>query len=141
VSPPIRFSRKETRKLAKEAEDAGFVYVGDDSKGHAEFEHPTGVTLSLSETPGNGQIKRVRDIIARATGKQRGPYDPKKRRAADSKARQEQRALVDRQRAATIRAVQIRNAAVDRAILERKVARRYGELKSIESLMGCRAVL
>lgn len=97
----IRFSRKETRQLAEEAEAAGFVYVGDDTKGHAEFAHPTGIRLSLSETPAHGQIKRIRDIIARATGTRRGSFDRQAQRDRQATAN-----AARRQREADLEAAQ-----------------------------------
>lgn len=81
MSSSPRFSRKETRALAQEAESAGFVYAGDDSKGHARYvlpapcaRHQTPMcdklvcSISLAETPASGQLKAVRDKIRRLTG-------------------------------------------------------------------------
>lgn len=131
-----RFAKKDTRKLAEEAVEAGFVYLGDDSKGHAQFLHAdSGYNLSLSETPGHGQIKRVRDIIARATGRRRGGFD----RAAQ---RRRQNALHDvmrrdqAYRARCLAEIEAKRAdTLWREDLRARVDARWRELRSLDRMM------
>src|SRR5690242_11937222 len=136
VSELPRFAKKDTRKLAEEAIEAGFVYVGDDTKGHSQFLHAdSGFNLSLSETPGRGQIKRVRDIIARATGHRRGGFDR-------AKQRQKQAALHDvvrrdqEYRKKCLAEIEAKRAtALWRDELRLRVEARWRELREIDLLM------
>jgi hypothetical protein len=128
----IRFSHKETRQLAEEANEAGFVYVDDDAKGHALLLHPSGVKLSLSETPGHGQIKRVRATIAKATGTRRGSTKRKERAAI-------LRAELAKNKAARDALMAEHNQRIEDAAWEReawrKINARRKELRNLETLM------
>lgn len=105
MSTSPRFARKETRDLAKEAEAAGFVYSGDDSKGHARYVLPTACaqhntahceknpcSISFAETPRSGQIKQTRTKIRALTGAgKRGSYDPRRAQQRRDAAKQRER--------------------------------------------------
>lgn len=131
-----RFSRKETRQLAQEAVDAGFVYVGDDTKGHAQFYHAeSGFNLSLAETPGHGQIQRVRRIIARASGKARGKFDRESQRARQAALRDVLARDKAARKALLVAAEERRAKQVWNAQVRRKVDARWRELRALDSLM------
>lgn len=130
-----RFARKETRQLARKLDEAGFVYVGDDGKGHPQYLHPSGVSCGLSQTPHGGQQQYIERAIAKAIGPTRGKFDRQAqrdrqaalRRALDNDRAMRTRYLADleRQRADEAHRQQVR----------RRVASRHGELRAIDHLM------
>jgi hypothetical protein len=127
-----RFANKEARQLAAELAQAGFVYLGDDSKGHALYFHAaSGIHCPLWTTPRGGQTKRVRYAIAKATGDRRGGFDRTKQRGRI------QRASRDADAEAAARRAEADSIGARKEAAARLEAR-YRELREIQNLMGAR---
>lgn len=113
----------------------GFTYEGDTSDGHHVFRYPpTGahVTLAHSPSAGWGWVKARRTDAAKITGI---PFRGK-RDATRIKNRAATRRTIE-QNARDARITAARQAR-DRDEAQRRVAARYRELQSIQSLMGAR---
>lgn len=135
----IRFARKETRQLAHEAEEAGFVFHETNNHGGYVYRYPpTDETIVLWGTPSHGQIARIRRDIRRITGESRGRFDPQARRnrAARDRAKTKRQQIAAEQQRQTIIATKRRLQEKRQA--ERQVSARYRELRAVQDLMGAR---
>jgi hypothetical protein len=131
-----RFSRKETRQLADELLEAGFVYVDDDSKGHACFVHAdSGFSVSLSETPGHGQIKRVRTIIGRATGHRPEKFNRQRQRERQAALKDVTRRDADLRRRLVAAAEARRTREIWQEEVRLKLDARWRELRQFDRMM------
>jgi hypothetical protein len=136
VSVLPRFSRKEARELAAELDEAGFTYVDDDSKGHACFVHAdSGYSVSLSETPGHGQIQRVRRIIANATGRRPEKFNRARQRERQAALRDVTRRDAEMRARLVAAAEARRTGEIWREEVRLKLDARWRELRSLDRMM------
>lgn len=136
-------ANKNARQVYREyIEFWGFTYEGDTSDGHHVFRYPlTGAEVTLAHSPSAGWawVQARRTEAAKITGRPfRGKRNATKARERAERTREQRQAQRTREQEALTQVVAARRQAIARRDAERKVAARYSELRSIQSLMGAR---
>ncbi|MCD2153451.1 hypothetical protein LQL77_06970 [Rhodococcus cerastii] len=134
-----RFSQKDVRQFADQLVAHGFIYDGDDTKGHARFVFPgSSSSITLPETPRGQRWRQVKWNDAQQITGRRVDAKFDRAKAVSRRAREHRSlaALESRRDAERARLESLRTREAHESQLTSRIECRRQELREVSSLMG-----